>query len=380
MQTDMKSLPLSYHEMVQTVCKIATRGLARYYLPNSNQLPFTTLRRGENFWNLAGDSVRYAAICQIGIQQWLRYNPQDVQMLPNLWSLLKSRINHIENLGDMALCLWAAADAQNQDVEAWAKAFANLWQRYKNECNSVELGWAVQATVLSVQLNDSKLNTSITPILEESHRLLSGLFRQEMGLFQRNYRGGRMQIDRFVASFADQVYPILALATYGQLMRDAKSREYAAMANDSICCHQGPQGQWMWHYDTQHGMVCEEYPVFSVHQHSMAPMAVLASDKVNKTDHTQAIELGLKWLWGNNELNANMISLDQDIIWRDIERREPAKISRILRGLCCVYGLDSLHRCLKKSRFGFKINYECRPYEYGWILYAWADYNSNINQ
>jgi hypothetical protein len=112
----------------------------------------------------------------------------------------------------------------------------------------------------------------------------------------------------------------------------------------------------------------------------MAPMAVLASDKANKTDHTRAIELGMRWLWGANELGENMVFPDQDIIWRDIERREPLKISRLLRGLCCVYGLNGLHRCLGKSLFGFKINYECRPYEYGWILYAWADYKSGINK
>jgi hypothetical protein len=378
MQTDMNSLSLSYQEMVQIFCDIAKKGLARYYPSHSDQLPYTTLRKKNQFWNLTGDSVRYAAICQIGIQQWLRYHPEDTQKLPNLWPALKSRIHQISNVGDIALCLWAAADTQQEDMEAWTKAFTDLWLKQKNECNAVELGWVVQATILSERLNDSKLNTVIAPVLEQSHRLLAGLFRPETGLFQRNYRGGRMHIDRSVSSFADQVYPVVAMATYGKLTQDAKSREYAAMATDSICRLQGLQGQWMWHYDAQQGKVSEEYPVFAVHQHSMAPMAVLASDKVNHTDHNQSIELGMKWLWGSNELGENLVFQDQDIIWRDIERREPAKISRVLRGLCCAYGLNGLHRCLRKPWFGFKINHECRPYEYGWILYAWADYKHAV--
>jgi hypothetical protein len=379
MQTDINHLSLSYNEMVRIFCDVARKGLVRYYPLHSEQLPYTTLRKENRFWNLTGDSVRYAAICQIGIQRWLRHHPEDMQKLPDLWSALKSHINHIGNIGDIALCLWVAADSQQQDLEAWAKSFTAIWLQQKNECNAVELGWVVQAGVISSQLNNSKLNTVIAPVLEESHRLLAGLFRPQTGLFQRNYRGGRLHIDHVVSCFADQVYPILAMATYGELTGDVKSKDYAALATDSICRHQGTQGQWMWHYDTQHGKVCEEYPVFSVHQHSMAPLAILASDRTNKTNHTKAIELGMRWIWGSNELGENLVSREHDIIWRDIERRELPKISRFLRGLCCVYSLDGMHRRLGKSFFGFKINYECRPYEYGWILYAWADYKPSIN-
>jgi hypothetical protein len=35
--------------------------------------------------------------------------------------------------------------------------------------------------------------------------------------------------------------------------------------------------------------------------------------------------------------------------------------------------LTGLHRLTGKNLFGYVVNRECRPYELGWLLYAWAD-------
>jgi hypothetical protein len=178
-----------------------------------------------------------------------------------------------------------------------------------------------------------------------------------------------------VACFSDQVYPILALSNYGAAFDDSQCVEYAANDAERICHLQGPLGQWWWHYDARCGRICEEYPVFSVHQDAMAPMAILASDRAGGADHVKEIELGLRWLFGDNELDTNMLLEEAGIIWRDIERREPGRLSRNLRAILCTAGIGPLHRLAGKCCTGFRINRECRPYHLGWILYAWADFD-----
>jgi len=228
---------------------------------------------------------------------------------------------------------------------------------------------------LAVQ-DHNGLESYARPVLDQAKRRLTGLFKPGPELFQRHNRPGlRQSIGRRVACFADQVYPILALSNYGSLFDDTECIEYAAAAAEQICTFQGPLGQWWWHYDTKQGKICEEYPVFAVHQDSMAPMAILASDRASGGNHINDIELGMRWLLGANELNENVLKKEAGIIWRDIEKREPGRLSRTVRAALCTAGLASLHRLAGKCCVGFRVNRVCRPYHLGWILYAWADFN-----
>lgn len=366
--------PFDMSRAVAQVCITARKGLSQCYRDPINHLPYTTRLSNDNKLISIGNSVRYAAICQIGIQRWIRYHPEDISALPDLWPALTDRLSVIDDIGDAALCLWAAADAQNQQAECCAELLQSLWPHRRHTCNAVELGWIVKAGIVSNVKGGRILAEKIKPILDSSYQDLRSLYAHDIALFRRHNRRGRFNISRNISCFADQVYPILALAAYGAVFDDAESIQCASAVVNSICSFQGPLGQWMWHYDTNAGKVCEEYPVFSVHQDAMAPMAILAADKVAGTDHTADVQRGMRWLLGKNELNKNLILPDKGIIWRDIERREPFKFSRLSRGICCALQLEKCHHLLRKSILGYKLNYECRPYHLGWILYAWADY------
>ena len=68
----------------------------------------------------------------------------------------------------------------------------------------------------------------------------------------------------------------------------------ARLTTDTVICElQGPDGQWWWHYDTRTGKVVEGYPVYSVHQDSMAPMALLDLEDAGGPQHSEAITRGL---------------------------------------------------------------------------------------
>lgn len=360
--------------MIALFCETAKKGLAHCYLEPSKRLPHTTRHHKENLLKPAGDSVRYAAISQIGIQRWLKYHHQDRDGLPDLWSHITDRLDTTTHIGDLALALWAGVQGQADNCEQFVRAIREQWPRQSDLCNAVELGWVVQAC--TVGLRELSLPESdLKPILDDAHTRLASLFNQKSNLFQRHNRGGfREIVSRQVACFADQVYPIVAMSTYGTAFGDRKSIDLAGRVVEQICRHQGTLGQWQWHYDVFEGKVCEEYPVFSVHQDSMAPMSILAGDNACGADHTREIDLGMRWLFGENELQESLVLEDKGIIWRDIERREPAMFSRKTRSMCCILGLKRLHRGASKFFRTFVVNRECRPYHLGWILYAWADY------
>ena len=365
----------NYTQIVESICNAAKLGLNGCYIDPFKQLPYTT-RLGGGQVQLVGTSLRYAAISQIGISRWLNYHAEDKRSLPNLWPAIEKRISEIQHIGDAALVLWAAIESRESNSDRFVDVLLSLWPHQRDLCNAVELGWVVQAAVLSSKYENGHLANKIRPLLDDAYSHLKSLYCSQYGLFRRHNRKGRFEVGRTVSCFADQIYPIIAMSSYGAAFNDDWSIRCAASVEESICKFQGPLGQWMWHYDVDSGKICEEYPIFSVHQDAMAPMAILAADKVSGADHTKNIELGMRWLWGQNELKENLIVPEKGIIWRDIERRELPKFSRFARSACCVLQADKLHRLLGKPIWGFKVNPECRPYHLGWILYAWADHTN----
>ncbi len=360
-------------EMVEIVCTAAKIGQVKCY-EKASKLPYTRKPDKEGNWELKNDSFRYAAISQIGISKWLRYHAHDREMLPDLWPRISRGFERIDHVGDFALSLWAGIESGEGNCDQFAQALEQCWDEQAGSCNAVELGWIVHACTISIRQSDF-FESHLRPVLDDAHKRLSCLFDAEHNLFQRHNRKEIHEvISRRVACFADQVYPILAMSTFGTTFDDKTSIDFAGRAVEQICRFQGDLGQWQWHYDVLGGKVCEEYPVFSVHQDAMAPMAIIAADRACGTNHMKEIELGMRWLFGANELDMHMVLEDKGIIWRDIERREPNRFSRVVRSLCCLTGMDGLHKLTGKCFNRFIINYECRPYHLGWILYAWADY------
>ena len=144
-----------------------------------------------------------------------------------------------------------------------------------------------------------------------------------------------------------------------------------------MCELQGPDGQWWWHFDVRTGRVVERYPVYSVHQDAMAPMALLALREACDVDHGAAIERGLKWLDRPSEIEGGLVDREADLIWRKVARREPGKLSRTVQAVA-----SWSHPIMRVPGLGLvcrpnAIDYECRPYHLGWLLHAWPAYLLN---
>jgi hypothetical protein len=168
-----------------------------------------------------------------------------------------------------------------------------------------------------------------------------------------------------IGSFADQVYPIYGLSKFYEARGSAGALDRARRCADAICRVQGELGQWWWHYDATSGKVLEQYPVYSVHQEGMAPMALFALEHAAGLTYREPIEKGLAWIFGRNEIGSDLRD-PSGIVWRCLKYRQRYRTQ-----------LDRVGGLLGRNGNGsagnqLTILHECRPYELGWLLYAFA--------
>ena len=179
-----------------------------------------------------------------------------------------------------------------------------------------------------------------------------------------------------VTSFATQVYPMHGLVQRTRAF-EASLPPSVAQTAVALVEAQGPLGQWWWMYSAKTGVVLEPYPVFSVHQDAMAYMALAPLQELGIGNYERPLSLGLRWLFGKNELGVSLIAPDSLAIFRGIQRRGsdpdgPWGISnrnRIQIALASrrwgqLRGMDS------SPTAALEVLRECRPYEFGLLLYA----------
>ena len=269
----------------------------------------------------------------------------------------------VDNLGDLGLLLWLCGSMSKERLQEFYSQFdvSRALSRYPDACLrlTMELSWFLTGLVHAYRTEPCSRLASVAA--ETSRRLQEN--QGPHGLFghmavAHSFRGvfrGR------IGSFADQVYPMVALSHFARLFNDHPARESALGCARAICGRQGSMGQWWWHYNSVSGRVVEHYPVYSVHQHGMAPMALNAVQELSDADFQTPLSRGLKWIDGTNEMGESLESPENGIIWRCVRlaKRNPYLVGcHTLMGRTPSAALHTLH--------------ECRPYELGWLLYALA--------
>ena len=344
--------------------------LAKRGLPRMHEEGFFahTVRRADDFSvRPEGDSLRYAINVGLGLsfleveeqRRILRGQTADDLVLQTM-----ERARFSDDAGAIALAAWTAAEASDVFAAALFERLAALLGSTA-PVDTVDCSWTLLAAIAARHLGDTDALTTLA-----RDRLLeaqgpSGLFPHHLPASASGWLRGH------IGCFADQVYSTQGLARLSLAVGDPAALAAAEACAAAICRLQGPEGQWWWHYDVRNGTVVEGYPVYSVHQHAMAPMALLDLREAGGTDHLQSVVRGLAWLDQRNEAARSMVSEADNVIWRKVARREPKKLVRgvsatttaIMPGLKLA-GLDVIFP-------PGQIDHECRPYELGWLLYAW---------
>ncbi|SEM33489.1 hypothetical protein [Streptacidiphilus jiangxiensis] len=383
-ETDLSAL-------LDRLLRLAETGLPAMYRPERKTFVFTraavtpAVLGAEPRLEDRGESVRYAAITVLGA----KLLPEDRQRpifggltAAEYAGVLVEQLPGVGNLGDAALVTWAAADTRHpklDDALARLAALDDLDEGAAQPRYTVEAAWVLSALCAARGLTDA---TGVERRLQTAR---DRLLRARLGagpLFPHATGPGLLPWYRaHVGCFADQTYPLQALA---RAHASTEGGDPAALAAADACaariCElQGEGGQWWWHYDARHGTVVEGYPVYSVHQHAMAPTALLDLTEAGGADHGEAIRRGLRWMTQVPELREApgggtpepMIHDDLGVTWRKVFRGDPRKAVRAARGVGSLLVPGLRLEPLERLYPPVALDRECRPYEFGWMLHAW---------
>jgi hypothetical protein len=354
--------------LIEQLVHLSADGLFPMFDSEKQLFCYRAKPNGRGFTN-EGLSRRYTLIALLGLNRFQAHSGRSPIIVQELLSTLIDCATDIDNIGDLGLLLWLCAEVSPDKAEMIFSKLAvrDALTRYDDalQASTMEMAWFL---------------SGLTHVALSGGRAIAGLeylASKTLGLLLDNYgcKGifahmGKLSISGIVrgriGSFADQVYPIYALARFSEAFDSMKALEVSLECAATICRLQGPLGQWWWHYDASTGMVIGRYPVYAVHQHGMAPMALYAIGKISGKDFNAWIYKGLRWLTGANELGFNMIDVNRNVIWRSLYAN---KCMLYIDEALSILGMenDLVHRLSN-----FKVRYECRPYCLGWLLYAFG--------
>lgn len=209
-------------------------------------------------------------------------------------------------------------------------------------------------------------------VVRDAHvRITSDLVDGRTGLPRHSTRHFR----RNVVSFGALTYFLRAMheaaVTLGD--EDAERRFHAGVGR--AIGLQGPRGEWPWMIDARTGNPFDFYPVFSVHQDSMAMLFLHPALDRGVAGAQKAIARSLGWVFGDNERGQPMFVEQPFFAYRAIERCDRG--SRARPYLRARRYLRSLGHRLRPTPATLgatvtRVNDECRSYHPGWILFAWS--------
>lgn len=349
---------------VNTLLELAMRGITPMFCPEQNLFCYR-LKQTPHGLVREGISHRYSIMTLLGLHRAQLAGLSSPLPLRPIVEGVARGTEWVEGAGDLGLLLWLASQCYPEYLQPLLSHF-NVRDALQNfsdakERRTMELAWFL-AGLSHLKLSGASCNFNLSQTAEHAWRLLE-TNRGRHGLFGHQGEYGMVGMLRGrIGTFADQVYPIYALVQFSQAFDEPAALRQAIDCGDAICRLQGPEGQWWWHYDSRSGRVVSRYPVYSVHQDAMAPLALLPLGEAANRDYTEPVLKGLAWISGENELNVDLRELSVGLVWRSLYESKPrAWVNEALNAA----GLSNLPARLK-------ITYEDRPYHLGWALYAFA--------
>ena len=371
--TDGRSLTAQSDEAQTTVQRfvaLAIRGLVSMF-DEQKQLFCYSLNKTESGMVPERLSERYTMMTLMGLHRLEETGgASPIEIKPVLQALLRN-LDWVKDIGDLGVLLWMCALLAPERL-------AELESRIALETALVRYPGAKRGGTMELAWFLTGLSNWALACPEKLPRLRDLAFqtfamlkknRGEQGFFGHLARSASVSgmIRSRIGSFADQVYPIYAMTRFSQAYQEESALQMALQCGRGLCEAQGSLGQWWWHYDSLSGRVLEGYPVFSVHQHAMGPMTLFALGEAAECDFTPWIYRGLKWINATNEIGFDMEDDAAHVIWR-CQYRPTSQMKTYLKAAFSLGDSATPYQAKKD----LKVLFECRPYELGWLLYAFA--------
>ena len=371
---DARSLKAPQLDEPQTTIRrfvdLAVRGLVPMF-DEQKQLFCFSLKKTNDGMVREGLSPRYTMMTLMGLHRLEQAGGTSPIEISATLNALLANLDWVEDIGDLGVLLWTCAllaPERLAEIEGRIE-LATALDRYRSAKRGVtmELAWFLTGLSNWALVCPEKL-AGLRGLALQTLALLKNN-RGEQGFFGHLARGGSVigMTRGRIGSFADQVYPIYAMTRFSQAFQDESSLKMALQCGRGLCEAQGSLGQWWWHYDSLAGGVLEGYPVFSVHQHAMGPMTLFALGEAAHVDFGPWIYRGLKWINSANELGFNMEDDSAAVIWR-CQYRSASQLKTYLKAALNLGDAAKPY----EAKEDLKVLFECRPYELGWLLYAFA--------
>lgn len=316
------------------------------------------------------EDMTSTAICIIGLIRAGMAEGFGVDMSRILDALINVSKNH-NYQGGMGLVIWANAVAGgvelNKLMERAGIPDIDIRQ-FVAPLTTMESSWLLSGLIHEYKrFPDETTKKSLIIVMDE----IINRFEKKSFLFHHATDNASIKdrLRKHVANFADQIYSVQALSYAAITLGEEKPFNVAKSCASRLIDHQGTLGQWWWHYNSVSGKVAQHFPVYSVHQYAMAPMALMALTASGGGNFEDIIALSQEWI-NHNELGVNLKDLQTGTIWRDISPRENS-LKKSVRHAMSIFGLQQTDG-KNIAPDNLTVNYETRPYEWAWCLFAGA--------
>ena len=351
---------------VSALCRIAVKALVSLF--DGKELLFSrriTLREGG--FRREAASQRRTVIALLGLKCLSDSDQQQPFDLASIENSVFQDKSWIEGVGDLGVLVQFAAKYNPNRLALLADRFdlATALGSFPDGREARTAGLSCfLAGISHAKLSSPDSLPDLTDAAVDTYRLLQenqgpgGIFAHAglPGLLQQPFS------NRF-GTIADQMHAIYALTTFARAFGIEEPLADALNCANTIRALQGDKGQWWFLYDKRSSQIINRYPVRSICQNGMAPMALLALAEATGQNFDDAICSGLSWAAGANELAVDLRDWQHGIIWDSIEPR-----SRITN--FCYQALNLVHSSHKSSIESLRVRFEARPDHFGWLLYA----------
>lgn len=313
-------------------------------------------------------TLRYTINCFAGLQAAVAGGRVDWPVrrhLDRFLSLHGGRVSDPADRGLLLLVLAGAGHARAATLHGQLSAMVADPHRL-SVLNAQDVGWMLMGLTAHAAATDA---ADVRRDCERLFRFMDRRFLDKRTLLPRRSLGVWL---RSFTTFGAIAYFLKALADYADAFSDAYADALFRESVAQVISLQGERGEWPWFINARRARVLDRYPVYSVHQDSMAMLFLLPALDRGVAGAAESIERSWRWLLGGNELGRPMLRASPFFIDRSIRRTEPPAVERALRYARAVrHSLTrSAGRPANPSRL--TVLEECRSYHLGWILYVWS--------
>jgi hypothetical protein len=345
--------------------------LASMYRPGDALFPFSTRlgARGLEHTFEHPHTIRYTINTLLGVQRAAQSGADDpfLQGTDGMVDrLLELHLGETGNPADLGLLLLLLAEGGRDEA-----LLSELVRRIRGTAERTpagsftiqDLSWMLWGASVAARLGAPGAAT----LADEIFAIVDESFVDRESLLARH---SLSRYRRRIVSFGGTVYFLRAAYEYAALTGESRPARLFENGVRAMLRIQGPQGEWPWMISVRTGIRLDFYPVFGVHQDSMAMLFLLPALDDGLVDVEEAIARSLAWSLGENELREPMYGGDRFFAYRSIRREQRLfRQRRYARSL--ARALADRPGSLTGGK-GLMVNRECRSYHLGWILFAWA--------